>query len=124
MSAIPIAKISEIPNYVAGSIREIKFVCEVIEKIDLDEDKLTILRVRDDTGTIDIKLFGDKDEREFIVGDISQGDKLLVIGHVVELGSEIYISPKGIRKINDEWYSYYLLRYARFKKSNIGKYKI
>jgi len=116
MNAIPIVKISEISDYIKRDIREIKFVCEVTEKIILDEDKLTVIRVRDDTGLIDVKLFGDKEEREFITKDISRGDKLLIVGYVVELDSEIYISPKGIRKINDEWYDYYLLRYLRFRK--------
>ncbi len=116
MYPLPIVKINEIPEYLDKEIRDIKLVCEVVDKIDLDEDKLTIIRVRDDTGTIDVRLFGEKRERDLIIGGIGPGDKLLVIGFIVELDSEMYISPRGIRKINDEWYDYYLLRYSRFRK--------
>lgn len=116
MHAIPFMKVKEIIEKKSEEAREIKLICEVVEKKDLSADKLTIIRVKDDSGAIEIRLFGEDNERRSITGDIKRGDKLLVIGRVVELSSIIYISPKGIQKISDEWYEYYKLRQFRSRK--------
>ncbi len=121
MPGIPIIMLNEIKDCIEQGIKEVKLICEVVEKSDYPEDKLTVIKVKDPTGIIEVKLFGEENERKLITNEIREGDKLLVIGRIVEVGTEVYISPKGIRKIDNDWYEYYLARYNRYKKRRVKK---
>ena len=77
------------------------------------ERNFVFLRVADGTGSILVKIFGDSETRERLVGDVELWDVVLVLGMLKHWRDQIYIQPKALRKLdfNDElYYRYRLIR--------------
>jgi len=119
MKTIPFGKIGELEKLIKTNIKKIKLLCTVTEKKELPEHKLTILKIKDETGTTEARIFGEENERNLIIGRIKEGDTILLIGIIRKIEDETYIIPEGIKKLNQEWSEYYKLRYKRYKTKSI-----
>jgi len=111
-----IGKIGDLPLYLKNGVKLVKFYGTVKEIRDIEEDRLTIIIIEDDTGVIEARIFGSKYDREYLLNGIEIGSKVLVIGELRAWEGEVYILLRGIRKINEDEALYYELRYKRFKK--------
>lgn len=116
MKATPIVRIKDLHTNLSSEKLTVKFVSTVISIIDKPEDKLVSIMVEDDTGQIELRIFGEKRDRRRVMDYISIGDHVLVIGEVRRWGGEVYVIPKNMRKIDEAWVKYYKLRLERYQQ--------
>ena len=95
--------------------RLIKLLCRVKDIIDLSEEQITIIKLEDDTGVIEARIFGDDEERKYQLNNVNIGDTVLVIGEIRKWVSDIYVKSKALKKLTVAWEMYYSIRLKRFK---------
>ncbi len=95
--------------------RLIKLLCRVKDIIDLSEEQITIIKLEDDTGVIEARIFGDDEERKYQLNNVNIGDTVLVIGEIRKWVSDIYVKSKALKKLTAAWEMYYSIRLKRFK---------
>ncbi len=106
-----IAKFATIKEILSGSVEIgvlLKTVGKVIDMIKNDYLKLILSH---ENSEIMVKVF---DEPvgfiEYVLSNVNLGAYVLVIGYLKKIDGSIYIVAKGVRKIDEKLYKYYLLR--------------
>lgn len=108
-------KIGNVKSLLENNKRLIKLLCRVKDIIDLSEEQITIIKLEDDTGVIEARIFGDDEERKYQLNNVNIGDTVLVIGEIRKWVSDIYVKSKALKKLTATWEMYYSIRLKRFK---------
>jgi hypothetical protein len=81
-------------------VSRVNIIANVVEVYANDEKKFNTVTLDDSSGQIRIKGFSDS---SFLLGGISIGDTICVIGWIRYYNNELYVIPEIVRRIDSKW---------------------
>lgn len=99
-------------------IVRVNIIGNIIEKYDSEgEKKYSFITIDDGSGQIKLKTFGDDIER---LGNLNQGQTVVVIGVIRFFNNEIYVSPEIIKESDSKYLLVRKLEIEKERKKSLG----